>query len=480
MLLLTGFVYWLLYQVAKDAIYAAYAVSWILLWFGLFGHLYQAVNLAFVALGRTGNENATLIVWSLVMFLLGIPPAWKRIRNKKLVNDLLTAFAVGAAVVPIITTANALYSNQSDLNVVNKWQSEQPPIQLTSEAGTPDIYYIILDGYGRADILNELYGFDNSEFLSALEDRGFFIAGESHSNYMQTSLSLASTLNLDYMNFLSIVKKENRAPAYELINSSRMQAVLEQSGYETVNIASPVLFTQLRDFDTFLSPGKGSISEFEKLLISISSTGPLVKDSDILIPGYQSHRVYTLHSFDKLGAVAAAGGRKFVFTHVVGPHPPFVFDAEGDPVQSDQPYVMSDASGFPGTINEYKQGYISEMQYINALTLKAVDEILKNSATLPIIIIQGDHGPGAYTNLFLIEKSCLRERGSILNAYFFPDQNYTALPQDITPVNTFRIILNQFFGADLPLLKNRIYFSYWDDPYNFVDVTDRLDEACQP
>jgi hypothetical protein len=47
----------------------------------------------------------------------------------------------------------------------------------------PDIYYVILDGYARADILDELYGYDNSRFLDYLERHGFFVAETSHSNY---------------------------------------------------------------------------------------------------------------------------------------------------------------------------------------------------------------------------------------------------------------------------------------------------------
>jgi len=479
-LLLAGLLYWLFHWRSKDKNYAAYAASWTLLWLALFGHLFQAANLAFVATGRAGNEYIILIVWTLVMGFLGTPMAWRSIRNKKLVNDVLTAIAIGAAIFPIFTTTSALYNNQRDSRLVEKWQSEQPSIHIKAYEDMPDIYYIILDGYARADVLQDTYGFDNSEFVSALTERGFHITDTGHSNYMQTSLSLASSMNLEYVNFLAEVKNENRAPAYEMIESSRLRTTLDEAGYQTINIASPVLFTQLRGFDQYLAPGNTHLTEFEKLLISITSIAPLVKDSDILIPSYQSHRVYTLYTFDMLGRVATTEGPKFVFTHVVGPHPPFVFDSQGSPVQSDRPYVMSDASGFPGTREEYITGYISEMQYINSLTLQAVDAILQNSPHPPVIIIQGDHGPGAFTNLFAIENTCNRERGSILNAYYFPDQNYAAIPSDITPVNTFRVILNEYFGADLPMLENRVYFSFWDDPYNFVDVTDQMDEPCKP
>jgi len=49
----------------------------------------------------------------------------------------------------------------------------------------------------------------------------------------------------------------------------------------------------------------------------------------------------------------------------------------------------------------------------------------------------------------------------------------------ITPVNTFRLIFNAYFGTDLKLLPDISYFSNWDNPYGFTDVTTRLDTPCQ-
>lgn len=480
LLLLAACLVWLFWRWTKDKLYSAYVASWTLLWLGLFGHLYKAVNLVYhISTGHAANETIVLLAWTLVMGFLGTPMAWKSIRNKKLVNETLTAIAIGAAIFPFFTTANALYKNQRDIKLAKAWQSEQPPIQIQAGTDAPDIYYIILDGYARADVLQDTYRFDNASFVSALTERGFHVADDSRSNYMQTSISLASSLNMEYVNFLSEIETDNRAPAYLLLEESRLRTTLEAAGYRTINIASPVLFTQFHGYDQYRSPGGAFLTEFEKLLISITALNPLTANSGLLIPGYQSHREYTLYSFQALGEVASTPGPKFVFTHVVGPHPPFVFDAQGDPVQSDQPYVMSDASGFPGTRDEYLAGYLGELQYINGLALQAVDAILKNSPRPPIIIIQGDHGPGAFTNLFLIEETCHRERGSILNAYYFPDQNYAGLFPGLTPVNTFRIVLNQYLGASLPMLDDRVYFSYWDDPYNFVDVTSQMDTSCK-
>jgi hypothetical protein len=65
-----------------------------------------------------------------------------------------------------------------------------------------------------------------------------------------------------------------------------------------------------------------------------------------------------------------------------------------------------------------------------------------------------------------------------LNAYYFPDQNYAALYPAISPVNSFRVIFNQYFGTDLELLEDRNYFAGWLAPYDYTDVTDKAQLAC--
>ena len=83
------------------------------------------------------------------------------------------------------------------------------------------------------------------------------------------------------------------------------------------------------------------------------------------------------------------------------------------------------------------------------------------------------------TDLNSLENTCIRERFSPFAAYYLPDLERDVIPADISTVNLFRIILNEYFGAQLPLLENRQYF--YKDPrsyYDFEDVTSRLDEPC--
>ncbi|MCK4314372.1 MAG: hypothetical protein KAX24_01240, partial [Anaerolineae bacterium] len=126
--------------------------------------------------------------------------------------------------------------------------------------------------------------------------------------------------------------------------------------------------------------------------------------------------------------------------------------------------------------DEFIEGYKNQLIFVNRRLQNAIDEILPRASDLPIIIIQSDHGPDAKLDYggWRIEKTYLPERMSIFNAYYFPDQNYEALYESITPVNTFRVIFNNYFGADYELLGDRSYFASWSHPYLFTDVTDEM------
>jgi hypothetical protein len=161
---------------------------------------------------------------------------------------------------------------------------------------------------------------------------------------------------------------------------------------------------------------------------------------------------------------------------MVIPHVPFVFDADGNPVQ---PMGSADGYAYTGGLEHYLQGYRGQAQYASKLAEEAIDDILRNSPTPPVIILQGDHGPGAYLDAGSADNTCLRERFGILNALYLPGQDAGRLaqsvPQDLTPVNTFRVVFNLYFGADLPMLPNHQYVAARQYVYDTIDVTGRVD-----
>jgi hypothetical protein len=88
--------------------------------------------------------------------------------------------------------------------------------------------------------------------------------------------------------------------------------------------------------------------------------------------------------------------------------------------------------------------------YAEVRLIQLVKSLLAKSTIPPIIIIQGDHGYS--TNDEVLPR--------ILNAYYLPGNGAEKLYPSITPVNTFRLILNTYFGGNYPMLPDH---SYWLD-----------------
>jgi hypothetical protein len=149
---------------------------------------------------------------------------------------------------------------------------------------------------------------------------------------------------------------------------------------------------------------------------------------------------------------------KFVFAHIVAPHPPFVFDADGDTVDQRFPFVIWDGDMYQGTTEEYIQGYTDQVRFLNDSLGDWVEGLLEGSSPEPIIILQGDHGPRSTVVWRSPSEDAMREATAILNAYYLPGVDNDVLYDEISPVNTFRLILNEYFDAGLELLPDRTFF----------------------
>jgi hypothetical protein len=354
--------------------------------------------------------------------------------------------------------------------------------QIPEKIDLPDIYYIILDGYGRADALQTIHGYDNSDFILELENLGFYVAPESQANYGRTFLSLASSLNMDYLDELAGEMGGSNLwwPMAGYIQQSAVRSFLEENGYKTIFFASGWDFTDIRDGDYYMHPFPIMLRDFDKAFIQLTNLR-LLSGLDwrvVSFPSYDTHRQLLSYEFQTLQTVAEIPGPKFIFSHIVSPHPPFVFRNDGSSVNPDYPFSLSYAQGLFGNSESYRQSYIEQLEYINKLTFEMIEGILSNSRTSPIIIIQGDHGPGIYMDYEDVGKACLFERYSILNAFYLPGKDPNIIPEDISPVNSFRIILNSYFNTDLELLPNESYFSSNLTPYQFEDVTGLTEKPC--
>jgi hypothetical protein len=494
-ILLTGSLIALMTLAFKDILKAAFISALAIFYFSSSGHVYRIIKDYFFPISDLQFHPLLLIIEFLLIILITNKNVWnkyiypERMKTITLYLNLVTVFIL---FYPAIILTNFIFSTKNDMNVpwtkLIEKQEEQQPLRVTQPL---DIYYIVLDGYGRSDVLEKLYGMDNSDFLEKLKQKGFYVAEKSHSNYVQTPLSFSSFLNFAYIEFATDITGErsvNRLPLYDLIDESRAITLLGNAGYKLISTESGFQFTDLKTSDVYLSPYDSGLSTFERFFLSTTALDAVTELDNPLsrwvrniipIPGYSTHRENVLFSLDALTKkIPYIDGSKFVVVHIISPHPPFVLDRYGNSIKSSHPYMPGDGEAFGGSPQEYQQLYGEQVEYINARILEAIDAILENSKTPPIIIIQGDHGPGSLLRRDSIEVSCLWERSSILNAYYFPDGIIDQLYPSITPVNTFRVIFNTYFGTNYPLLPDSVYFSPQTFPYNFTEITNRADDIC--
>ena len=339
----------------------------------------------------------------------------------------------------------------------------------------PNIYYIILDGYARDDVLLKNYQHDNAAFLDWLEGKGFYVARGSHANYNFTLSSLASSLNMSLLEELRGQWRPHRFnlfPFRQRILQSDVLRTLKDSGYRIIAFSTGYLETEMPNADLYIRP-VWRLGPLEHRLIN-STPLPFLRLIKIPVLQRYSHRVQVLYTLDHLDRPFSKDRPVFVFAHLVCPHPPFVFDQNGGPVAGREPFTFR-----LGELDRYmdRQTYVrkyrGQLVFISRRIAQALERILAGSQRPCVIVLQSDHGPAFFA--MADRNDFLEERMAILNAYYFPDRDYSALYPEITPVNTFRVILNKYLQMQLPLLEDRSYLledSLQEGRPSFAEVTD--------
>lgn len=486
-----GMAFWLLLNlVMRNYAKSAFLASIFLFFFFSFRSFMEGFEMAGFMTGlfsqpRFMYMSGTWLTISLVFLgLLWVLLAW-RVQKWKLDTSRLTLVMNFVSLVLLMSVSlywlNSFIKESRDSKMTfrqfeKSWdQSVAADVNLARNdfQELPTIYYIILDGYARQDVLSEIYQFDNSPFIDFLEGNGFYVAGKATSNYKNTSFSLSSSLNYMYLDEVANQYgqgSDNINILKTMISRNRVFAQLRSLGYQIVTFSTGFDFTDIPSADVVLTAGKAP-NNFQNTLIANTPLSILMMDRQ-----YHRHRQHIQYTLEHLPDPASYEQPTFVFAHVVAPHPPYVLGADGEPIFPNRIYSLNDANDFLtfASPEEYKKGYTDQLIYVTNMVEIAVQRILDESKTPPIIIIQSDHGPGLGLNQEYMELSDLHERLSILNAYYFPGRKSSQLALDISPVNTFRVVFNEYFGAELPLLETRNYYSPFFDVFDFTDVTDRI------
>jgi len=321
----------------------------------------------------------------------------------------------------------------------------------------PDIYYIILDGYARADVLRDLFRFDNGEFVQALRRRGFYVASEARSNYTQTRFSLTSSFSMDY---LPEPNSGESADAYHerirpLRKHGRAVERLRELGYRYRYVGS-MYFPVDAAADEELTPA-GAGRTYLRAFLETTALGPVEKAVG-WGRGLQDPVAITEHQLRSIARPKGEPGPLYTFAHIACPHEPYLYDRHG-PLRA--PVPASEAT---------PHDYVEQLRYLNGRVLELIDGIERLSGPDAVILLQADHGSDFLGIPPDPDERQVFERTSILSAYRCPPHVRDRLCPSITPVNSFRVLFAGLFGDDLPLLDDRSFYSSYDTPLDFVET----------
>jgi hypothetical protein len=463
-IILAGALLLVMRLVYKDWQRAALATSLCLVLFFTYGHVYNFLETNLPTLGR---HRLLLPLW-LVLVGLGLWWIARRVKNPRPITRAVNIVALVALVFPIFQIASwEVRQAMAEGNAV----VEVPGIgnlELAEGESPPDVYFIVLDMYAREDLLKELYDYDNSAFLDELRQLGFQVIECSQSNYSQTEMVLASTFNMNYLDALGQFDTSTKDSSIlrQWVKDNLVMQAFRSLGYKLVSFETGFHFSEFFYADHYLSPKRGNqnqvgrMNNFEVMLLK-STIGLALSDFAQILPSFlvpdtsqplETKRELIRYDFEKLKTIPEdITGPKFVFAHILTTHEPFVFSADGS------------AMNYPESmeVEQYNEAYRNQVEYTNRQLIPILKHIIADSDPKPIIILQGDTGPGLASN---------EGRMANLSAYYLPGYA-EILPPTITPVNNFRLVFGQYFGADLDLLADRSNFSRYTSPFDMELIT---------
>jgi len=470
LLVISGLLWLILLPFAKNMIKAGLIVSVLLVLTFLFGPVRDLITPFMWSHPQRYLFAAECIFFLLSVFL--ILRMWQNVENTNYIFNIVSLGLVGMS---LITAAGTYVTGQSADSIENIETVSITDLEIPDLL--PDIYYIISDGYGRSDVLQKLYGYDNSRFIDYLKSRRFFVADKSLSNYSQTTTSLPSSLNMAYIDKIALQMGRTSAnviPLVNMIKDNLVSKLLKEIGYTTVAFSTGYWDTELKESDIFFSPEHSLLTDFESLVLDMTPASKIL--SKIYFLHYDARRKILTFTLNRLGRLPKTDKPKFVFAHIPAPHEPYVFDKDGNEMEPSVPVLIPGKADFK-SFKEKNRRYSDFAEWLNGKLITALDGILDDTTRPSVIILQADHGSNSYLQQGDSSYVGIIEKLAILNAYYFPDKNYEKLYDNITPVNSFRVFFNQYFGARLDLLEDKNYFSRFDTPYHLIDVTDLANQS---
>lgn len=355
----------------------------------------------------------------------------------------------------------------------------------TDQKAQPDIWYLIPDRYANAANIKTYYGFDNAAFIDTLRAKGFTVVDKAHANYQRTAVSMASVLNLDYLDAFDRfpdIDGRDWHPLYHTLTDNRLSRFLDRAGYRIHRFGSHWEPTR-RDPYADDHHNVFDMPEFTQRVLIATVPGQLAYATGWGgIDGWYAHCQRLTRQYDDLVDLAGRDEQKYVLAHLLVTHPPFALTKDGR--------CLSHIEAVGRTATE---DYVESVQFANAQFNRLIDAILAGPRPA-VIVLMADEGPwpqdikvqraATFASSESVDWTTLTPpqldlKTGILMAIHLPQGTPENGPPDDSfpqsPVNVFRLVLRRYFGLDLPPLPDRYFIYHGDDRiYDFVDVTARL------
>ena len=313
----------------------------------------------------------------------------------------------------------------------------------------PNIYVLLFDEY-QGDLGLEKLGFKNKELSIFLDSLGFTVAKAPRSTYRTTIYSVPSLFRMDTLSFNSnnaelttrsaiqanrLLQQQNTFVRYLEKNNYDIQSYsLFSIGKNEPQVRIPIGTTwlELQHLKIFPWWAKNDLfhvipsNRFQKSVGTLNANTVIYNEKGI---------AFTQHNIE-----ANRYKPKFVFSHILLTHPPVMLDSTGKE-RSMKDAMYENNLSLPGLI----PAYLAQIKYVNVQIKKIITETLKKDPGCAIVLVS-DHGC----------RPCFNENPEVFNiqwAIKIPGTK-TSVPQDqLHLVNTFRILLNEISGQDLPMIQ---------------------------
>ena len=400
----------------------------------------------------------------LTIIVLAVVVAWRGRRFLGTVTRVLNVASFALVIVPLASIVPYDIGRHTTGEVPTPFPSTAP---VSSSPGGPDIYWFIFDRYPSASSGRLAYGIENPIF-EELRARDFYIADASHANYQRTSLSIQATFSAEYLNgrgHADIFGPTDRSGASTRIQNSNVARFLKARGYYYVHVGSDFSLTRTSSLAD-VNHAFDDQTDFDAAFVDSTALPGILRRLGLSGPRWARRHAWTTWEVDLLANLPPYPSPKFVFGHVLLPHTPYIFAADGS-------FVSEEANRGRPPIQQFSE----QLTFTNARMLAIIDDLLAVPAgDRPVVIVQADEGPYPshledetghdWTTATPEEREI---KFGILNAWYLPGGRDIGLYPEVSPVNTFRLLFNAYFDTKLPILPDESFTLRHSEPLEFPD-----------